>query len=187
MQRGHFAEVTPALVEKRQYYAATRERLRNDRSREGGLAEWAKKMRDFFAKLGRLRDDAKDDPVALKQVQQEIELQFKQESAMLGSLVDQAVAEAGLAEATYLLAQCMHEQAERAQVRYERLAADPRQKAAAGRARAKAGDAWGEAKSWWSNYDAFAATQDRTYPGRAAHARRLADRAAKMAASLRAG
>jgi hypothetical protein len=187
MQRGHFAEVTPALVEKRQFYAATRERLRNDRGREGSLAEWAKKMRDFFAKLGRLRDEAKDDPLALKQVQQEVELRFKQESAVMESLVDQAVAEAGLAEATYLLAQCMHEQAERAQVRYERLAADPRQKAAAGRAKAKAEDAWGEAKSWWSNYDAFAAAQDRIYPGRAAHARRLAGRAAKMAASLRAG
>jgi hypothetical protein len=187
MQRGQFAEVTPALVEKRQFYATTRERLRSDRAREGSLAEWAKKTREFFTKLGHDRDKAQDDPAALKQVQQVIELYFKQESGMVGSLVDQAIAEAGLAESTYLLAECMHEQAERAQVRYERLAADPRQKVAANRAKAKAEEAWTEAKSWWSSYDAFAAAQDRTYPGRAAHAHRLADRAARMAAAMRAG
>jgi hypothetical protein len=187
MQRGRYAEVTPALVEKRQFYANSRERLRSDRAREGSLADWAKKTREFFVKLGRVRDEVKDDPTAAKQIQQAIDQYFKQESATIGSLVDQAIAEAGLAESTYLLAQCMHEQAERAQVRYERLAADPRQKAAASRAKAKAEEAWSEAKSWWSSYDAFAAAQDRTYPGRAAHAQRLAERAARLAAALRAG
>jgi hypothetical protein len=75
----------------------------------------------------------------------------------------------------------MHELAERAQAKADRLAADPAKKSAAPAAQADAVLAWKEARDWWGRYQPFAADQDRSYPGRAAHAARMADRAAAKA------
>ncbi len=97
--------------------------------------------------------------------------------------MDRTAADAGLAESTYLLAQCKHEQAEQLQARAERLAADPKQKAVAEKARSQASVAWQEAKGWWDKYEPFAPTQDRAFPGRAAHAKLLSDRAATWQAA----
>ncbi|MGL6097344.1 MAG: hypothetical protein ACRC7O_16285, partial [Fimbriiglobus sp.] len=103
----------------------------------------------------------------------------------------EAVADPGAAETTYLLALCMHEQAERAQGRRDAVTATAatatgRTKDAADRAAQsaadKARDAWAEARDWWARYEPYAAAQNAGYPGRADHARRLAARAAALAA-----
>jgi hypothetical protein len=110
---------------------------------------------------------------------------WKHDAAVANMIVDAAVAEAGNAEATYLLALSKHEHAERAQAKWERLAADPREKAAAEKARRELAVDWDEARAWWALYEqGAAAVQDKTYPGRAAHAKRMAARAAARVAEL---
>jgi hypothetical protein len=133
--------------------------------------------------LARAREQEATAPGSLAEAQRAVD-QFWQEGARtFALLVSRAVADTGLAESTYLLALCKHEHAEQLQARAEQLAADPKKKAAAEKTRAQAADAWREAKGWWDNYEPYAPTQDRAYPGRAAQAKRLADRAAAAARS----
>jgi hypothetical protein len=73
------------------------------------------------------------------------------------------------------MALCNHEQAERVQVRLERLPA-----AEAANFRSDAVDAWETAVSSWRTYEQCAAAHS-GFPGRAAHARQLAARAVKFA------
>jgi hypothetical protein len=184
LQRGQFTEVTPILVKRREHFTAARERIRTDRNLEKSFPDWRDKARDVFTAFSRARASAKTNPTALSDAQRAIDTFWQQEELTARALVDLAVGEAGHAEATYLLAQCMHEQAERAQARYELAAGKTTHATVADRLRRKAADAWAEARTWWSNYEEYAAGQDRAYPGRAAHSRRLADRAAELRSRL---
>ena len=49
------AEVTPTLVERRQYFTNAKERIRTDRDRERDIQEWVQKARDVFTALSRAR------------------------------------------------------------------------------------------------------------------------------------
>jgi hypothetical protein len=181
IQRGQFFEVTPLLVGMRQGFDTARVQVRRDQDR--GVKEWAQKARDVYTRLARAREHEATAPGSVAEAKR-AEEQFWQEGAQtFASLVNRAVADAGLAESTYLLALCKHEQAEQLQARAELLAADPKKKAAAEKTKAQAADAWREALGWWQKYEPFAPTQDRAYPGRAAHAKRLTDRAAAAAKS----
>ncbi len=181
VQRGQFYEAAPSLMAKRQAFLAAHDRIRHDHDRARDVRLWAEKARDVYTRLARAKDQERANPGAADEAQQAV-AQFWAESARtFDALVDVAVADAGLAESTYLLAQCKHEQAEQLQARYERLAADPKQKAAAEKARDKAANAWREAKGWWEMYGQYADAQEKTFPGRAAHAKRLAERAARLA------
>ena len=103
----------------------------------------------------------------------------------MNSIVGTAVAQPGIAEATFLIALAKHEQAERAGAKVRRLATvvetDPGKKAAAAKAlstaQTAATDAWAEARDWWSRYGLHIAFQSPNYPGRAELAKRLTDRA----------
>jgi hypothetical protein len=182
IQRGQFFEVAPALTAKRQAFLAAHDRIRHDRDRAQQVKEWAEKAREVYTRLARAQDQERTAPGSVQEAKLTVERFWKEGARTFEALVDVAVADAGLAESTYLLAQCKHEQAEQLQARYERLAADPKQKASADKAKGRAADAWKEAKGWWETYEPFAATQDKTFPGRAAHTRRLADRASRLAA-----
>ena len=92
-------------------------------------------------------------------------------------LIDQASAKVGRAEASLLLALCKHEQAERLQARLDRAAG-----AEAARLKTDATDAWKTALSAWRTYEQVSAAHA-GFPGRSAHGRELAARAAKLAAS----
>ena len=178
IQRGQFAEVTRSLVDRLKEFHAAAERIRTDKSREQSVKHWADRAREIYDNLNRMREESRTKPGAgLAIAQSEVEQFWKQSAATTQAVVDLAVAEAGQAEATYLLALAMHEQAVRNQARADRAAADPAQQAAREKSREKAGETWAEAKSWWKSYEPFAEAQDKTYPGRAAHARRLADEA----------
>lgn len=177
-QRGQFDEVTRVMVERRREFAAGLERLRTDAGREKTVAEFVKKVKAAYTKLSVTRDRR---PAEAAAVQEEVDDLWKRETPAVRMLVDTAVSQAGMAEATYLLAGCKHEQAERVQARADRLTADPSKKPAADAARADAVQAWREARDWWERYRPYAAEQDRYYPGRAAHADRLAARAAARA------
>src|SRR5262249_51996963 len=92
-------------------------------------------------------------------------------------LVDQVVSEIGQAEATFLLALCKHEQAERLQARLEHPGgtdvADLRRAAAS---------AWDTALGEWRTYKGEVTEIQKGFPGRAEHVQALTDRAAKLAA-----
>lgn len=176
IQRGQFRDATPRLVELRQEFGKAQDRVRQEQDR--GVKEWSEKAREVYTQLARAKEKERTNPGAVAEAQRAVD-QFLHEGARtFGALVDRTAADAGLAESTYLLAQCKHEQAEQLQARAERLTADPKQKTTAEKARGQAASAWQEAKGWWDKYEPFAPTQDRAFPGRAAHAKRLAERAA---------
>jgi len=183
VQRGLFQDVTPRLVDLRQQFGQAQDRVRQDQDR--GLKEWSERARDVFARLARAREQERTNPTAVREAQLAVNQFLIEGGRVFEALVGRVAADAGLAESTYLLAQCKHEQAEQLHARSERLAADPKQKAAAERAAGQAMAAWQEAKGWWDKYEPFAPTQDRAYPGRAEHAKRLAERAAARSASGR--
>jgi hypothetical protein len=181
IQRGQFYDATPRLVELRRGFGAAQDRVRQEQDR--GVKDWAERAREVYTRLTRAREQERTNPGAAAEAEQAVKQFLAEGSRTFAALVDRTAADAGLAESTYLLAQCKHEQAEQLQARSERLAADPSQKASAEKARGHAAAAWQEAKGWWDMYESFAPTQDRAFPGRAAHAKRLADRAATWQAA----
>jgi len=185
-QRGQFTETIPVLIEKRKSLTAGMERLRTDRNRGEQLAEWAKAIRDAYTQLLRARDKQATNPSAVLEAQAKVEQLMKNDSTKLEALFDTAFAEAGNAEATYLLACGMHERAEQAHRRYERLVADPRTAGTATRVKESALQEWSEALGWWTRYEPFAATQSLYFLGRAEHAKKLRERAEAKIADLRA-
>ncbi len=188
LQRGMFSDATPDLVKKRDEFAAAAERIRTDRNREQLVREWAAKANEAYAELSVARLNEKTNPAGVAQAQQAVNEFWKRENAGAQSIADQALAATGSAEATYLLALCKHEQAERSQVRYDRAtaaaASDPRAAAAVESARDKARNDWTDARDWWGRYEQHAAGQNAAFPGRGEHAKKLADRATKAAAEL---
>ncbi len=176
VQRGQFHDAAPRLVKLRHDFSTAQDRVRQDHDR--GVKEWAEKAREVYTRLARARDEERTSPGAAAEAQRAVDQFWREGLQTFGALVDRTVADAGLAESTYLLALCKHEQAEQLQVRAGRQAADPKQKAAAERTRSQVASAWKEARAWWEKYEPFAPTQDRAFPGRAAHAKRLAEQAA---------
>lgn len=176
IQRGQSAEVLPALGENKKRFDNARERIRNDGNRKQAIKDWGERARDVYTKMAVAR--AGGNPANAADAAAGVELFWRANQGVAEALVDAVIADAGAAEARFLFATCMHEQAERSQARYERLAADPAQTAAAMEAKQKANDDWAEAKGWWEQYTPFAPAQNEVFPGRAGHADRLAARAA---------
>jgi len=171
IQRGQFAEGTQLLVKRQKEYHEAAERIRTDKGREKLIKEWADKAREVFSNFNRIREEERSKPGSgLAVAKYEVDKFWKEYAATTMAIVDLAVADAGQAESTYLLALAMHEQAIRNQARSERAATDSTK-------REQALDSWAEAKSWWRAYEPFAEAQNQTYPGRADHARRLAEQA----------
>ncbi len=165
-QRGQ-PEAVRQLVALRDDFLKGQERLRTDRDREAVVREWVGEARERCRKLAAARDR---NPAALADAQAAFQKFWQDSRRAWAVLVDVAVTDAGAAEATFLLALVRHEQAEREQVKVARQpTADGRRTAA---------DAWAEARGWWARYEPFADAQDKAFPGRAAHARRLAAEAA---------
>lgn len=181
IQRGQFYEVAPDLVQKRDEFQKAAERVRTDPQREKAVRDWLTELREVYAKRLRAQERAASDPAAVQEAEQEYRAVEMKHAGTMNSVVEFEVAEPGIAEATYLLALCRHEQAEREQARAERFAADPRMAAQAAKAREKAAITWSEAVGWWQRYEPYAQSQDASFPGRADHARRLSERAAALA------
>ena len=165
LQRGQ-PEAVRALVGLRDEYAKAQERVRTDRDREALVRQWVTQARERSRVVAVARDR---NPAALVTAEGEFQKFWQDTRVAWQVLVDLAVAETGVTEATFLLALAKHEQAVREQGRADRQPADD--------SRRRAADAWAEARGWW----------DRCLPlleagkgssARAAHARRLADRAA---------
>ncbi len=181
LQRGQFAEVTPQLIQRRAGFLAGLERLRTDRSRDDDLARWAASAREVYTLLLRARVRESADPAGAAAAGAAVEEFWKKEVVAVTALVDVVASEAGAAEATFLLALCRHEQAERAQLAYETARAGT-PGAGTERAKERAAAEWSEAVGWWQRYAPYAPTQGRHYPARPAQAARLAAAAQARAA-----
>lgn len=176
LARGAFTETVPALVAKLKDFQAAQERLRVNRAfnSETGLAFLAaSRVVDAKKRLARDKERDVPGPLTAEAAQAETDL-YKQNAIVAEALIDQAVADTGAAEATFLLARAMYEQAERAQTRADRPGAKPADRDAAVQA-------WKESAGWWEQYQPYAADQDRIYPGRAAAAARQTGRANALA------
>src|SRR5262249_18607217 len=151
--RAQFNDVVPNLVQKQKAFAAARERVRTDKNREAQIRKWCEEAKQIYTNLAGARARERTNPGAVADAQQQADAFMRQTMATVGAIIDVTVADAGEGEATYLIALAMHEQAERAQARYEAAAADPRRKDAPGKPREAAAQAWDEAKGWWAQYD----------------------------------
>jgi hypothetical protein len=176
IQRGDFQRAARDLVEKQDRFRSGRERLRNTRDAAEQIAAWGKNLKQLYEELGRagLRGDPEEKALARNAAQAAIDNHWRDPAVVL--LVDRLSAEVEEAEATYLLALCKHEQAERAQARAEH----PPGGEDAARLQQEALDAWAVAISAWGTYESLAEIQ-RGFPGRAVHTRALIERAEKMA------
>ena len=181
LQRGQFAEVTPQLIQRRAGFLAGLERLRTDRSRDDDLARWVLSAKELYTQLLRARVRESSDPAGAGAANAAVEEFWKKEVVAVTALVDLAASEAGAAEATFLLALCRHEQAERAQLAYETSRAGT-PGAGTERAKERAAAEWSEAVGWWQRYAPYASAQGRHYPARPAQAARLAAAAQARAA-----
>ena len=185
MQRGAYFKASSMLVEQRGMFAAARERARTDRNRDQTVRKWVQEANELSAAVGKKRLDEKQNPGALADAQNQLAaflgMQSQRGDSAMATIVDAAVSEAGLAEATYLLALCKHEQAEAAQARADAAKSDE----AAERAKDQAKEAWAEAANWWSQYAPLSVTQESGFPGRTKQAAKLAARAEKFAGPAR--
>jgi hypothetical protein len=186
VHRGQFNEVSRALIEADKPFAAAEARARAAAGQEKAVQTWVARANEVYQRLSaaRLPENRAHLPEAEAAV-----AQFWRQDAAASPVADGPGAAAGRAEVGYLLALCKHEQAERAQLRFERASAAPgdRAKAAAGQARAEAETAWAAAADAWGRYAPYTDRQEATFPGRGDHARKLTARAARLAANPASG
>jgi hypothetical protein len=92
-------------------------------------------------------------------------------------LLDRAIGEAGQAQAAYLLALCRHEEAERAQARFEHAGTSE----AGQKLKADAIAHWDRASRAWSGYREQYSAAHANQPGQSEHVAMLVNRAKKLA------
>lgn len=170
LQRGEFQEASRSLVEKQDHFQRGLELARSDRSE---VLPWVKKANELYGAFERARLD--NDAAALADLNAQLEKHWKSGGRVPQMLVDSLIAPIGVAEATYLLALCKHEMAERAQTRADRAAEGDK-----ARLREAAREDWTVARDAWASYD-FRTSAAAQPPARLAHAKTLAGRAAAMA------
>lgn len=174
LQRGQYLDATQLLVKLREDYQKLTAAAGGDPVRAAAAAEWGKQVNAMYEQLRVAKLDAGSSADAANAVRQlEADIQKKWTDPAVQTLLATTVAEPVLQEATYLLALTKHEQAERAQLAAEKKDAGAEDKEAAKKA-------WTDARGWWQRYQPLAAIQDKAFPGRAAHAQALIDRAAKF-------
>jgi hypothetical protein len=135
IQRGKYQDATTALIERRDLFRKLRESVRLTPDAAKQISDWVAKATELYFTL-RPTDPASRDA---------LNLHWRSPGADL--LLNRAMAEVGLAESSYLLALCRHEQAERAQARLDH--APPNE---AARLKTAAAEAWLEAFREWSGY-----------------------------------
>jgi hypothetical protein len=152
--RGHFQEAAVELVK-------TRDRLRDQKARFETAADLQEKVRGWcdeiiIAQAGLIQAEQKnaraggkdrEAQAAVDEAKNKVEAVWKQGTEPLSILLDGLCAQARGPEVTYLLALCMHEQAERLQARLSRLqrAGNPLPEDEVKAVR----EAWIDAGSWW--------------------------------------
>ena len=163
IQRGQFQDASRMLVERRDDFAKSRDRVRNTPDADQIMREWVAKAAELYRGL----DGGAAATAALDE-------HWRSPGAAL--LLDRAIGEAGVAQAALLLALCRHEEAERAQARFEHANTSQ-----ASNLKASAVAAWGKASQAWSGYREQHATAHAGLPGQSEHIATLVNRARKLA------
>ena len=169
-QRGQFAEATKLLVNAWDEYTKMTERSRNEPDRQKTVGDWIKKANHLYAQLNGAANDAERGLA-----QQEMNQFWKGNLRGIELLAEQGLGPAGTGEAIFLLALCKHELAERLS---GPDANDP------AKLTEEAREAWLVAYDWWKRYGEFSSDKKANYPGRTEHAKKLTDRAGRMAGIL---
>lgn len=186
IQRGQYVDATQKLVGLRDFFGKAEAQQRGaDAASAAAIRDWVEQLNALY---DRFNTAGPGEQAALRV---QIDDLWRPSNATLMNIVGAAVARPGLAESTYLLALAKHEQAERAWAKSQRLIAvarvDPMKNTAAAKAAESAlttaMSAWAEARDWWSRYEPYADFQSPNYPGRAALAKRLTDRANQLGAT----
>jgi hypothetical protein len=172
IQRGQFVEVTQWLVKTREEYGTRAERVRVDSERTATVVKFAAEFEAYLTGPVQTMRNERRPPA---EIDGAINGFFKAHLKEVATTLDGPLSEAVIGELTYLLALSTHERAERALWNLLRLdeKALPKTREDARRA---AKDAWAVARDWWSQYDAYAASQNEHFAGRAAHAKKLSTR-----------
>jgi hypothetical protein len=162
--RGQFQQATSLLEDTKQLADNARTRMERDKGLKADVEAWAKRFDVFAGQLNEARvRNPSEVPFAAKALQdfrnqpgnRDIERAF-----VLGSASRPLAA-----DATYLMAQCVHERAERAQL-------DNSGQAAAN---------WRNAKEWWNRFLDASVEARSPFPAREAHARVLLERCRQFA------
>jgi hypothetical protein len=170
IQRGQFQDASSSLVTKQDQFAHGLERLRNNTNAEKDLQTWAKEADELYKQQGLATT-----PEARQQAMTAVENHWRQNAVLVQLMVDRVLAELGHSEATFLMALCKHEQAERVQARLEHATG-----AEAEQLKKDAIVAWQVASGEWQTYAERARVQA-NLPGRAAYVQTLSARAEKLA------
>ncbi|WP_439626566.1 hypothetical protein [Gemmata sp.] len=170
IERGQFQDAAVDLVTRQDQFGYGLERLRNNQRAEPEIRAWAEAARELYDQQGLAAT-----PEARQAAAAAVEDHWKRNGQLVQLMIDRVTAELGHAEATFLLALCKHEQAERVQARLE-AATGP----GAELLKRDATDAWKAAVGEWQTYAERAAVQAR-FPGRADHVKALTARAEALA------
>jgi hypothetical protein len=154
--RGEFKEVASQLTSLLEVLKIQKAKLQSDPDAITEFERWKEELFQAFGDAGRAQDaagkggsqEAADAALARR------EQVWKNGNKVLSLLVDGGTAEPRGAQATYQLALCMHEQAERLQARADQLrrAGQGEASGEANSAAEAATSAWKDAAGWWKTY-----------------------------------
>jgi hypothetical protein len=175
IQRGKHFEARSLLVQLRDNYTRAEERVATAAGTKAAIALWVKELNARYDALSSARGSGNKSLELEKE--QEIAEFWKKSQGPIDYILSTMLGRPGSAEATYLLAFSFHERAEQAEVEATKSGS------ADSAARSAALDEWKRADQGWKRYAEYRAEQDISYPGRAAHTQKLAERASRLAGS----
>jgi len=178
--RGQLKEAAAQLSPLLEQYRVQHDLLATHAEVYNEFDRWKEELFKAYGDVGRAQDEVRRGgaPHLVEAAQARREDVWKKGQPMLVLFVDGVAAEPRSAQATYLMALCLHEQAERAQVRADHLArSGPAVDAGDIKAaRDEARTAWKDAGGWWDTY-----TQQQPVSPFSLHARLLHARARYLA------
>jgi hypothetical protein len=192
LQRGYFFDTATYLTDKQREFSKVAQQVRSQEL-PPPVKDLIERLNGLYAELQRARTNR--DAAAESAIRADLDAIWAKRE-LIGLLTLRGMAEPAEAEATYLLALCKHEAADRASGRADRAAAavraagadpksDPSKVQAirdrADTARSDAAAAWREAVTWWQQYQTVKRALQGAFPGRADHAAALTAEATKRA------
>ena len=162
--RGHFREATSGLEDLKKDLDNARTRMEQDKNLQKDFEKWADEFQSLSARHIRARER---DPASLPAAIQDLErfrVHPKNRDIERAFVFGHAARPLG-AEVAYLMAACVHERAERAQLDGSERAAEH----------------WSNARFWWGKYLDASAQAQSPYPARETHARALLARCQQFA------
>jgi hypothetical protein len=152
--RGRFKEAAALLVKHLTEVRNLKAQLQATPDLPEQYARWKAAMYSAYGDLERAQSEARrsGSPLAVETARSRIEQVWRENLSTLTLMVSVGAVDFREALLTYWQAQCLHEQAERADLRAEQLArAGPELKLEQKSARQAARMAWKECAGWWEN------------------------------------